>query len=355
LIVEQAKVVHGGHAIQGMNGRGDVMERRELLSGLAGLAIPALGQSLLPGAALAQKIPPPVADSIVVKGQTPIVTMQTWIDLYGRPTADVKIDGKGPFKFVVDTGSNTSVLSPRVASLLALTELPSRLVHGVTGVAEARFARIGQIETGRSISNDLSVAIMDAPALDKLDGILGMDMFANRRVRFNFTSKRVELEPASKRRARRLPITVGVKLRHGLLIEAEGKIGSVKAKCILDTGGDTTIINLALLDALRARALRRNRAHEAPVILGITNQQLNGVWANLPEINLLGLLISKMTVVAADAPVFKLWGLGSTPAMLVGMDVLSRVETLIVDYRRREIELQLLSNLVGDGLGGYHG
>jgi hypothetical protein len=41
--------------------------------------------------------------------------------------------------------------------------------------------------------------------------------------------------------------------------------------------------------------------------------------------------------------------------MLVGMDVLSRVETLIVDYRRREIELQLLSNLVGDGLGGYHG
>jgi hypothetical protein len=230
-----------------------------------------------------------------------------------------------------------------------------RTVHGVTGSSQAHFAKVGQIETGRSVSNNLTVAIIDAPALDKLDGILGMDMFANRRVRFNFSRKTVDLEPASSRRLRKLPISVGVKLRHGLLIEAEGRVGGLRSKCILDTGGDTTIINMAMLNALSARARRRTRPEEAPIILGVTNQQLNGVWANLPEFNLIGLNIRRLTVVAADAPVFKLWGLESTPAMLVGMDILSQVETLVVDYRRREVELQLLSSLVGGEHNIYRG
>jgi hypothetical protein len=41
--------------------------------------------------------------------------------------------------------------------------------------------------------------------------------------------------------------------------------------------------------------------------------------------------------------------------MLVGMDILSQVETLVVDYRRREVELQLLSNLVGGEGNVYRG
>lgn len=323
------------------------LKRRQIVSGLVGLS--------LSSPVRAQKAAQATTDTVTVTGQTPIVTLQTWIDLYGRPTAEVKLNGQGPFKFVVDTGSNTSVLSPRVAKTLELAELPMRTVHGVTGASETRFARIRRIETGRSVSNDLSVAIIDAPALDKLDGILGMDMFANRRVRFNFNRKTVEVEPATARRPRRLPISVGVKLRQGLLIEAEGRVGGLRSKCILDTGGDTTIINMPMLSALNARAKRRARSEEAPIILGVTNQQLNGVWANLPDIDLIGLIIQRLTVVAADAPVFKLWGLENTPAMLVGMDILSQVETLVVDYRRREVELQLLSSLVGGELPIYRG
>ena len=168
------------------------LKRREVVSGLIGFS--------LASPVLAQKAPQASSETVTVTGQTPIVTLQTWIDLYGRPTAEVKLNGQGPFKFVVDTGSNTSVLSPRVAKTLELPELPMRTVHGVTGTSEARFARVHQIETGRSVSNNLSVAIIDAPALDKLDGILGMDMFANRRVRFNFSRKTVDLEPANSRR-----------------------------------------------------------------------------------------------------------------------------------------------------------
>ena len=101
------------------------LKRREVVSGLVGFS--------MAGPALAQKAPQAPSETVTVTGQTPIVTLQTWIDLYGRPTAEVKLNGQGPFKFVVDTGSNTSVLSPRVAKALELPELPMRTVHGVTG------------------------------------------------------------------------------------------------------------------------------------------------------------------------------------------------------------------------------
>jgi hypothetical protein len=314
-------------------------DRRHVLSGLIAWAAPV--------PVLAQTAP---AESVTVRGQTPIVTLQTWVDLYGRPTADVLLNGRGPFKFVVDTGSNTSVLSTRVARTLALTPLPDRIVHGVTGSMMSKFARVSRIETGRSVSTDLPVAILDAPAFEALDGILGMDMFRDRRIRFNFTRKTVEFESVG-RRSPRLPIVANVRLRQGLLIEADGRVGSVRARCVLDTGCDTTVINNALLQAISSPRVLRRRGAVAPKIVGVTNQELNGVWANLPEVDLIGLRIGRLTVVAADAPVFGLWGLSETPAMLVGMDILSQVETFVIDYRRRQVELRMLASLVG-GEGG---
>lgn len=330
-------------------------DRRQIISSVLGLGLPlgvglpVGGGSLLPSPAHAQS-----SDPIIVKAPTPIVTLQTWVDLYGRPTADVLLNGRGPFKFVVDTGSNTSVLSTRVARLLGLASLPERVVHGVTGATVARFGRLERIETGRSVSLNLPVAIMDAPAFEAMDGILGMDMFANRRIRFNFTRKTVEFEAAS-RRIQRLPVRVGVRLRQGLLVEADGRIGNARAVCILDTGCDTTIINTPLLNTIRRSGGRSLRGIEPPQILGVSNQQINGSWVSLPEIDLIGLKIRRLTTACADVPVFTLWGLSNRPAMLVGMDILSHVETLVIDYRRREVELRMLAKLVDRQATTYRG
>jgi hypothetical protein len=316
----------------------DTLDRRHLISGLIalGMPMPAIAQTRTP-------------DTVVVQGQTPIITLQTWVDLYGRPTANVMLNGRGPYKFVVDTGSNTTVLSTRVARQLELPALPDKVVHGVTGSMMSRFARLARVETGRSVSQNLSVAVLDAPAFEALDGILGMDMFTDRRIRFNFARKTVDFDGQA-RGAARLPIRASVRLRQGLLIEADGRVGGVRARSVLDTGCDTTIINTALLEEIRSPRVLRRRGAIAPQIVGVTNQELGGVWANLPDVDLIGLKIARLTVVAADAPVFKLWGLEKTPAMLVGMDILTQVETLVIDYRRREVELRLLSNLmVGEG------
>lgn len=302
---------------------------------------------------------PPVPASgerVVVQGQTPSLTLQTWLDLFGRPTAEVFLNGRGPFRFVVDTGSNASVVSVRVARDLALPELPARNVHGVTGVSMTRFAHLARIETGRSVSENLAVAVLDTPAMERLDGILGMDMFRDRRIRFNFARKTVELEPAAGGRSRGgagggVPVTASVRLRHNLLIEAEGRVGGVRTRCVLDTGSDTTLVNGALMRALTNPRRRIRDGDEPPVIMGVTNHEYQGVWAALPEIDMIGLRVRRLTAIAADVQVFRLWELTEQPAMLVGMDVLSRVETLTIDYRRRQVQLRMLADFAG-GTGG---
>mgnify|MGYP006381497153 CR=1 FL=1 len=39
--------------------------------------------------------------------------LDSWVDAWGRPTAKVMINGRGPFNFMVDTGSTTSVIANR--------------------------------------------------------------------------------------------------------------------------------------------------------------------------------------------------------------------------------------------------
>jgi len=38
--------------------------------------------------------------------------------------------------------------------------------------------------------------------------------------------------------------------------------------------------------------------------------------------------------------VFRIWNLEREPAILIGMDLLGTVERLIIDYRRREVQIK---------------
>jgi hypothetical protein len=40
--------------------------------------------------------------------------------------------------------------------------------------------------------------------------------------------------------------------------------------------------------------------------------------------------------------IFKQWKLTKTPAILIGMDTLGLLDTLIIDYRRHELQLRML-------------
>jgi hypothetical protein len=43
----------------------------------------------------------------------------------------------------------------------------------------------------------------------------------------------------------------------------------------------------------------------------------------------------------SDLHIFEYWQLNSRPALIIGMDVLGALDTLIIDYRRKELQIKV--------------
>jgi len=65
-----------------------------------------------------------------------------------------------------------------------------------------------------------------------------------------------------------------------------------------------------------------------------------GALQMAPSIRLGDTEILNLRITFGDLHVFRVWNLESEPALLIGMDLLGTVERLVIDYRRREIQVQ---------------
>jgi predicted aspartyl protease len=94
---------------------------------------------------------------------------------------EVRIDGRGPFRFLVDTGTSVTVVSP-AAGVQA-----SRTVQAVstTGPVEVREGTVESLRAGGAEVRSLPVVILDLPHFPshgRIDGILGMNFVEGRSV-----------------------------------------------------------------------------------------------------------------------------------------------------------------------------
>src|SRR5580700_4210749 len=107
-------------------------DRRGLLAGLGAalVAAPAAAAILEVDAHPATLIPPPAP-------YVPPADLKTVVDIYRRMTAPVRVNGLGPYPFVVDTGANQSVISDTLAGQLGLVQGTPELLNGVAGAQMA--------------------------------------------------------------------------------------------------------------------------------------------------------------------------------------------------------------------------
>ena len=122
----------------------------------------------------------------------------------------------------------------------------------------------------------------------------------------------------------------------------------VRCKAIIDTGGQVTIANLALRDALQ-RSGPPSRT-KIDTIIGATKDVERGELMDTPAIGLGAITIHDPGVTFGDLYIFKQWRLTSEPAILIGMDTLGLLDTLIIDYRRHELQLRMLNGRASKGL-----
>lgn len=271
----------------------------------------------------------------------PQYAVSTRLDRIGRIIAPVMINGRGPFRFMLDTGATRTVLAESTLAKLDRTADPHACVSisGVTGSELAAAVHIDTLDAGDLHFRDLSLPVLTGPVLDGIDGILGMDGFDGLRLSADFIKDRITISRSRAERPGLRFSTVHVEFVSGRLLMIDVQVGRVPVKAIIDTGGPRTIGNEALL-----AALIKGRQHIAQSlqtsVVDATQVSRPGMMGRVPVLRLGSATIENLDVTFGDFAIFSKWGLENEPALLIGMDVLGTLADLTVDYRRKEVDLQ---------------
>jgi len=318
------------------------LSRRALMAAIPALGITGIGAASLVAPAYAQRDNTPKTGTRIVPAEEQL-SLEAWIDEWGRPTAKVIINGQGPFRFLVDTGSTTTVIAQRIATRLAAPVIGKAVVNGTTGFADMPVARLDKLECGVVVGENIRVAVLTDEGLAREDGILGADVFVNHRLTFDIEAKSVRVEPT--RRGSKSRLASNMRIRKGLLAEIDGKIGGVNCRLMLDTGAQSCIVN-SVLEASLIRAQPRMKRYERASVVGVTGQVLEGAYLRLPRVQLGKMNVHDAGAIATDAHVFHLWNLTEEPAMIVGVDVLSRLAAFSIDYGAKVFDAEPLAGMI---------
>lgn len=294
-------------------------------------------------AAHAADLPPAVAGDPDAAVAEPIYAAPTRIDAVGRVLAAVTINGRGPFRFIVDTGANRSALSAALVAKLGLVALPGDGIQltGVTGTARVPAVRIALLEAGDLKLRDRSFPIVETQVLADADGILGIEGLQDKRLDIDFKHNRVTI---SRSRSTPAPFgyyTVPLRKRSGLIL-AVAQVGSVTARAVIDTGAERSLGNNELRRRLERRKLttQRGRAGPGTTVYGATADVQQGESLLAPPITIGQAELNNLEVTFGDLYLFRAWQMESMPAVLLGMDLLGTAEHLIIDYRRSELQIK---------------
>lgn len=257
-----------------------------------------------------------------------------------RMTVPVSVSGTGPYQFLVDTGSERTVISRELARHLKLSSGRSAILHSVMGANDVDTVHIPRLQVS---SNTISVT--DAPALGAsnigADGMLGIDSLRSQRVLFDFKAKTMSITPSSQplERLEGDTIVVRARSRGGRLIFTQAKIDGRRVSVIVDTGSQVTIANLAL------QKLLAKKGHvllpEMVTIESVTGEQMSAHITRVASLELGGVNLTDLSVAFADAHIFRQLKLDDKPALLLGMNAMKAFDRISIDFAAKKVRFVL--------------
>ena len=256
-----------------------------------------------------------------------------------RMAVDVAINGRGPYRFVVDSGADRSAIGERLAASRRLPAGRAVTLHGMAGSSRRETALIDTLTVGSSTVADIAAPVLPERYLGA-SGLLGIDALRGQRLMLDFEAQAITIEDA-----RRAPaaapgdIVVTARRRGGQLILTQARAGGVAIRAVVDTGSQLTIGNLALRDALFRR--RNPPAVLTSVLTSVTGETLTVSLAVVPELRIGDIQFRDVAIAFADLPPFALFGLADSPAMMLGTDLLGSFRRVSLDFRAKKVRFQL--------------
>lgn len=255
-----------------------------------------------------------------------------------RMTVEVRVNGRGPYQFLVDSGADTSVVGLRIAADLQLPLGTPTVLHGTTASAVVGRVLVDELQLGSSKIRNLEV-----PALKEADlggaGMIGIDALVEQRLMMDFEKRIIKAEDA-RQPARMMDgeIVVVARRRRGQLILTQVNAAGYPVEAVIDTGSEITIGNLALRDKL----IKHNRRSFVKVtVVGVTGVPLDLQLARVGELQVGSVTLRDVLIAFADVPPFTVFGLQNQPALLLGTDLLDTFRRVSLDFRSRKVRFQL--------------
>lgn len=279
-------------------------------------------------------LPPAVIDDTLAIGGEDINARK----VRTRMTVEVRVNGRGPYRFLVDSGADTSVVGLRIARDLQLPAGTPVMLHGMTASAQVDRVMVDELSLGQSTIRNLEV-----PALREQDlggqGMIGIDALVEQRLMMDFETRMIKVEDA-RQPAKWLDgeIVVTARRRRGQLILTQVLAAGLKVEAVIDTGSEITVGNLALRD----RLIRGNRNKFTTIaVTGVTGVTVNLELARVGELRLGSVTLRDVPIAFADVPPFHVFGLSKEPALLLGTDLMETFRRVSLDFRARKVRFQL--------------
>lgn len=261
-------------------------------------------------------------------------------DRTGRIVASLMVNGRGPYRFIVDTGANRSAVSRELAAELGLIEQGTSAVHTVHDMTMAPLARVDSIAYGGLTFPGGSVPVLERQVLAGEDGLLGVDGMAGRTLVLDLDNRCIEIAESQRGRALRRWARLPGTLRFGHLVLVQGEVNRQSINVLIDTGSSTTLANTAFQNLLSPRATIAS--FDRPALLWTASGSIEVNAAVIaPNVEMGDVTAENVLAFVGDFHIFDFWGLREQPTLLVGMDVIERLRGIAIDYENGDVYFRL--------------
>jgi predicted aspartyl protease len=279
-------------------------------------------------------LPPAVIDPTLAIGGMDLKARETET----RLSVDVRIDGRGPYHFVVDSGADTSVIGLQIVKSLQLPLGSPVILNGMTGSEEVDRVKVDALTLGPSTVRNVELPVLRETDVGG-DGLIGIDALAEQRLMLDFEKRLIKVEGARKPwKNEPGDIVIVARRRRGQLILTQVRAAGLPVLAVIDTGAEVTIGNTALRDRLLRK--HRQKLWTADMI-GVTGVHVQMLMAVIDELRVGPVTLEDVPIAFADVPPFGLFGLSDEPALLLGTDVLQTFRRVSLDFRARKVRFQV--------------
>ncbi len=179
--------------------------------------------------------------SVVTDASVPPLSLPFRRPAGAAVVVDVRVNGRGPFPFLVDTGSSHSAIDPTLAAALGAPRVAKTLVSTPAGDAWAAVVRLERLTVGPVTASDLQATELSrehiAPGGEAV-GVIGRDLLEQRTFTLDYRQRRLDWSEVAERGDEQvLPLETG-----GGVWLARVPHGATSLALVPDSGAEAMVL-----------------------------------------------------------------------------------------------------------------